>query len=68
MTVLFEDKLDKYYRTGEYNGFYEVIEYEQKDMSQLTFSDGIQEVSAPGMIKGDALQRMLHKIDSVRSN
>ena len=68
MTVLFEDKLDKYYRTGEYKGFYEVIEHDQKNMTHLTFSDGIQEVSASGMFKGDALQRIFHKIDSVRSN
>ncbi|PAU95339.1 hypothetical protein CK503_03855 [Aliifodinibius salipaludis] len=68
MTVLFEEKLEEFYRTGEYKGFYEVIEHEQERMIHLTFTDGFQEISASGMFKSDALQRIFHQIDSVRSN
>ncbi|MEL7833829.1 hypothetical protein [Fodinibius sp. Rm-B-1B1-1] len=68
MTILLEDKLDEYYRTGEYKGFYEVIEHDRGNMTHLTLSDGVQEISASGMFKSDALQRIFHQIDSVRSN
>lgn len=68
MMVLFEDKLDEYYRTGEYKGFYEVIEHEQESMTHLTLTNGFQEISASGMFKSDALQRIFNHIDSMRSN
>ena len=68
MTVLFEEKLDEFYRTGEYKGFYELIEHEQERMIHLTLTDGFHEISASGMFKNDALQRIFREIDSVRSN
>ncbi|WP_445664110.1 hypothetical protein [Fodinibius sp. AD559] len=68
MTVLFEEKLDEYYRTGKFKGFYEVIEHEQGRMTHLTLTNGFQEISVSGMFKSDALQCIFHQIDSVRSN
>lgn len=64
MTLLLEDKLEEYYNSGEYKGFYEVIEHERKNMTHLTLSDGFQEISASGSYKIDALQRIFHQIDT----
>jgi len=68
MTVLLEEKLDQYNSTGEYKGFFVVIEQNLENMTHLTFSDGFQEVSASGIFKDEALERAFSKIDSCYSN
>jgi len=68
MTVLLEEKLEIYDATGEYKGFYVVIEEEVGHMTHLTFTNEFQEVSASGIFKSEALKRAFSKIDECLSN
>lgn len=63
-----EDKIHEYYTTGEYKGFYEVIEHEGGNITHLTLTDGEYEVSASGIFRSEALSRIFDKIDRYRSH
>lgn len=57
--------LKKYYKTGNYRGFYKIREhvYKLSAKTHLTFSNGEKELFASGQFKEEALANIFAQID-----
>lgn len=60
-------RLQQYYRTGNYKGFYKIREHVYKLSAQthLTFSNGEKELFASGQFKEEALSKIFAQIDEI---
>ncbi|SMO90465.1 hypothetical protein [Fodinibius sediminis] len=65
-----DHRLEEYYATKKYRGFYKVREYRYAWIGSIhiVFSDGEKEVFAAGLFREGALERIFNKIDKLHAN